>query len=210
MSVFVFEGAKFPFTSERTVEYPWEKQHLVSPPARVLDVGIGHSAILALRKGLETFVIDIVEEWILSNAKTEGLKGSVQDIRQTSFPDGFFDQVIFISTLEHVGMNWYYNRWLDVDGGDLMAMRETRRILKDGGSVLITVPYEPKYATYQALRVYDDDRLRKVSEGFRVTVEDFFVLEGDRWLTTSRERACQVGCPDGYVYAIICFEVRKA
>ena len=89
---FEFWGAKIPWHSERTVEYPWIEEHLVPPPARVLDVGCGYSPLprLLVEKGYDAYGIDINPDWI---PKVEGFKASGQDIRRTSFPDEFFDAI---------------------------------------------------------------------------------------------------------------------
>jgi len=202
---FVFYGQQIPWHSERTVECPWVEAHLVSPPAKVLDAGCGYSPLprLLVEKGYDAYGIDINEDWI---PKVEGFKASDQDIRRTSFPDGFFDQILLVSTLEHVGMDWYYNEWLDVQNGDLEAMREVKRILKRGGSVLVTVPYG-SFKAYQALRVYDDERIKMLLDGFRLKASDFFIREHGRWREAYRDEAKRIGCPrESEISAIICFK----
>jgi SAM-dependent methyltransferase len=209
MVSFMFWGAEIPWNSERTVEYPWVEAHLVPPPARVLDVGCGYSPLprFLVEKGYDAYGIDINEEWI---PRVEGFKASGQDIRRTSFPDGFFDQVLLVSTLEHVGMDWYYNEWLDIDRGDFKAMGEVHRVLKYGGSVLVTVPYGDGFKAYRALRVYDDERIKALLEGFRLESSDFFVREGGklgRWRKADRKEAIKVDCPsEDEISAITCFE----
>jgi len=210
---FVFWGSEIPWHSERTVEYPWVEAHLEPPPAKVLDVGCGYSPLpkLLVEKGYDAYGIDINEDWI---PKVEGFKASGQDIRYTSFQNGFFDQVLLVSTLEHVGMDWYYNEWLDIENGDLEAMREVKRILKRGGLVLVTVPYGNVFKTFRALRVYDDQRVESLLEGFTLKSSDFFVREGGklgRWRRAHRHEAAEVNCPsEDQISAIICFKAVKA
>jgi SAM-dependent methyltransferase len=193
----------------RTVEYPWVEAHLVSPPARVLDVGCGYSPLpkLLVEKGYDAYGIDINEDWI---PRVEGFKGSGQDIRRTNFPEEFFDQILFVSTLEHVGLDWYYNKWLDVENGDFQAMRETRRILKREGLVIVTVPYGGSFKAYRSLRVYNDERIEVLMEGFRLKSSDFFIREGERWRRADRDEAVKVNCPsENEISAIICLEAVK-
>jgi SAM-dependent methyltransferase len=54
----------------------------------------------------------------------------VQDGRELSYADEFFDRVFSISVLEHIP-----------DDGDSAAMREIGRVLKPGGRVTLTVPF---------------------------------------------------------------------
>ena len=58
------------------------------------------------------------------------------------FPDTSFDQVLLVSTLEHIGAD---NEVYGVEGepddaGRSAALRELRRILRPSGSLLVTVP----------------------------------------------------------------------
>ena len=64
------------------------------------------------------------------------------DVRRLPFPDGRFDQVLLVSTLEHVGAD---NERYGLDGaadpgGIHAALRELRRVLAADGSLLVTVP----------------------------------------------------------------------
>jgi len=181
----------------------------VPPPAKVLDVGCGYSPLpkMLVEKGYDAYGIDINEDWI---PKVEGFKASGEDIRSTSFPNGFFDQILVVSTLEHVGMDWYYNEWLDIENGDFHTMREIKRILKRGGSVLVTVPYGNVFKTFRALRVYDDQRVEALLEGFSLKSSDFFIKELGRWRKSYRDEAVKIDCPsESEISAIICFEAVK-
>lgn len=191
-----------PPKDERTVVYPWALKHLKPPPSKVLDVGCS-SIIPEVLVGLgyEVYGIDINEQWL---PKIEGFRGSCQDIRRTTFPNKFFDQVTNISTLEHVGMDWYYNKWLDVEQGDFEAMKETGRILKTGGHLLLTIPYGSEYKPYQALRVYDDKRISRLLEGFETTSIEYFIDENGEWKIANKQEALKIGCPQGYVHATVC------
>lgn len=51
-----------------------------------------------------------------------------EDIQKMSFSDGYFDAVICIQVLEHVE-------------NPLLAAKEIIRVLKPGGSLLVTVPF---------------------------------------------------------------------
>jgi len=126
-------------SDERVVEIPWVLSRL-RPAGRVLEVGYAFAepAYLAglLRAGVELVGAD------LAAREVEGMETVTADVRELPFPDRSFDQVLLVSTLEHVGAdNTVYGLAAERDGGArLAALRELRRVLRRDGSLLVTVP----------------------------------------------------------------------
>ena len=126
-------------TDERVVEIPWVLSR-VRPSGRVLEVGYAFAepAYLAglLRAGLELVGAD------LATREVEGMEGVEADVRELPFSDRSFDQVLLVSTLEHVGAdNTVYGLAAESDrGARVEALRELRRVLRRDGSLLVTVP----------------------------------------------------------------------
>jgi SAM-dependent methyltransferase len=87
----------------------------------------------------------------------------VGDITRTGFADGSFDLIWCISALEHFGMDnsTYTENFRKENDMDLQAVVEMIRLLRPGGSLLITVPYG-KYEDHGWLRNYDDDSWARV------------------------------------------------
>ena len=89
-----------PGTDERVVEIPWVLSRLVAE-GRVLEVGYAFAepAYLAglLRAGVELVGVDLAERDV------DGMERVTADVRSLPFADGSFDQVLLVSTLEHVG-----------------------------------------------------------------------------------------------------------
>jgi len=54
-----------------------------------------------------------------------------RDVRGTGLPSNFFDAVVVVSTMEHIGLPVYGQVGFDVDG-DVETIEELRRILKPG------------------------------------------------------------------------------
>jgi SAM-dependent methyltransferase len=128
-----------PDTDERVIEIPWVLARLAT--GRVLEVGHAHAelaylaALVAEQPG-ELVGVDLAE------ADISGMDTVCADVRELPFDDRSFDQVLLVSTLEHVGAdNSVYGLDLEVDTpGPLTALRELRRVLHPRGSLIVTVP----------------------------------------------------------------------
>lgn len=126
-------------TDERVVEIPWVLSR-VRTSGRVLEVGYAFAepAYVAalLRSGIELVGVD------LAARDVEGMETVEADVRALPFPDRSFDQVLLVSTLEHVGAdNTVYGLEAERDeSARLGALRELSRVLRRDGSLLVTVP----------------------------------------------------------------------
>jgi len=126
-------------TDERVVEIPWVLSRLHAG-GRVLEVGyaFAEAAYLAglLRAGVELVGAD------LAARDVDGMETVEADVRGLPFPDHSFEQVLLVSTLEHIGAdNTVYGLVVESDGvARLAALRELRRVLQRDGSLLVTVP----------------------------------------------------------------------
>lgn len=174
-------------TSERLVEYEFVARNLVSSKkqAAILDIGSGSSllakAIGELGKGKwQVFRIDIAK----SNCDAR------MDARMTGFRKEVFSQVICISTIEHIGIG--INSGDDDEDGDLKTVKEILRILKKGGSAIISVPYgKIKKLNY---RVYDRHALSRLvavdNEEFSVAAKkEFYCYDAGKWKWCSQSTA---------------------
>ncbi len=128
-----------PDTDERVIEIPWVLARLRS--GRVLEVGYAH-AEPAYIAALVAASVDELVGVDLAETEVPGMETVVGDARELPFPDASFDQVLLVSTLEHIGAdNAVYGVADAIDEtGRGRALRELRRILRPGGSMLVTVP----------------------------------------------------------------------
>ena len=188
---------------ERTVEYPfvWRKLH---PPEAgwktILDVGCCESGIIEVLASLDyvAFGIDI-RCWSKISKREPRFIFVKGDIRDTYFPDGFFDQITCISTVEHIGLNAYDNLWID-DGGDHKAMSEMHRILRDGGNLLLTVPFGNHFNDYW-VRYYKSSTLRALLKGFKDVKTEFWMSppqpDFGKWKQCTEAEAMKQGIEKG-------------
>jgi len=137
-----------PVSYWRSVEFAYVWRQLTqSAGARILDVGSPKdlAAMLARHRGYEVVATDILPDAILLShrfAAAQGLEGQgpgrvyseLQDGRALTYPDSSFDAAYSISVLEHIP-----------DGGDSAAIRELIRVVRPGGVVVVTVPYDRGY-----------------------------------------------------------------
>ena len=128
-----------PGTDERVIEIPWVLSRLVAS-GRVLEVGYAFAEPLylagLLRTGLDVVGVDLAERDV------EGMERLVADVRSLPLPDASVDQVLLVSTLEHVGAdNTGYGLDAEPDSSSRVdALREVGRVVRPGGHVLVTVP----------------------------------------------------------------------
>jgi SAM-dependent methyltransferase len=146
-------------TGERPLEYlfVWTTLAALSPtmPAdrsrvRVLDVGGAESRLAKTlaELGFDVTVIDILD---VDHGKAKFVKANILEYE---FPEEYFDVIIAISTVEHVGLPAYGQKVLDPNG-DIKAMGKLYRWLKRGGYAIVTVPYGRPHHPPDFERTYD-------------------------------------------------------
>src|SRR5260370_1916346 len=91
------------------------------------------------------------------HARAQGLSGDgtgrvtseVQDGRALTYADDTFDAAYSVSVLEHIP-----------DDGDTAALRELVRVVKPGGLVVVTVPFDLEYReTFVDESVYEREQI---------------------------------------------------
>lgn len=176
--------------TERIFERGFLFMNLADVPigSKILDVGCCWSSVsLELCcLGYKVWGIDI-DDYPFYHPNFTFLKSSICN---TELPDNFFDVVIAISTIEHIGLGHYGDSTQDTDH---KAVNEIRRILKPDGKFILTLPYGKKTKT-KVFRVYDKEALEKLLEGFEVLKAQYFVNHKDvYWELSNEEIVSQCG-----------------
>lgn len=134
--------------------------------ARVLEIGCAEAdwmtPMLAERPDIQITGID----W---RAKEDRPGTVIQgDVLTYDFPDGFFNVIVGISSLEHIGLGHYDHDPIDRDG-DIHCFQRMHRWLAPGGWIYFDVPFGDHYRVDgTACRIYDLPAIesRLLSAGF--------------------------------------------
>lgn len=196
-------------TDERVIEIPWVLARLRA--GRLLEIGYAFAEpayLAALLVEAPGAVVGVD----LASAEVPGLETVRADVRELPFEAASFDQVLLVSTLEHVGADTtVYGLEAEPDAdGRLRALRELRRVLRPDGSLLVTVPLgEPgDHGWFRQDDVRGWTRLY-ARAGFFVEEQEAYELGEDGW------RAAPTFDPAGVRYgergpaasAVLCTEL---
>ncbi len=195
----------------RCAEFPIALRQLeLKELMKILDVGSPQWFSLFLAKRfpkIEFFYINILEneiscfQEIAEKLGIDNIRYLREDVREMSFSSSFFDGIVSISVLEHVAPE---------KEGDLLALKEMRRVLKPSGKITFSVPVkeepriiylrEPVYERENKgknffAREYSYEELKELigTAGFDLKKAEFIVEERglfslDHW-TWGRGRA---------------------
>jgi SAM-dependent methyltransferase len=98
--------------------------------SRILDIGCGTGEMVAklTERGYEAWGVDLAEPMIAyASRRYPSVRFRVGDIEKIPFDDSMFDAVVCLGVIEYL-----------VD--DDQALKEMRRVLKPGGSAIISTP----------------------------------------------------------------------
>ncbi len=187
---------------ERVIEYPWMFAQGLG--GRVLDAGstFNHQHIVER-------ALPLVDELTITTLAPEGhafVERAVSyvfaDLRALPFRDGWFDTVVSLSTLEHVGMdNAFYGVGdapaPDPDAAVAHAARELRRITRPGGRILLSVPYGRR-EDHGWFRQFDADSLSRLIAAFEAASHtvSLFAHAPSGWQRCSAEAAADLAYRD--------------
>lgn len=201
---------------DRDIEWSWVVAHLPQGPGEALDFGNGGASLglVAAMEGHKVTAVDLLP--VAFPYRHPGLSLLQGDVLGLPFEEARFDLVINCSTVEHVGLAGRYGVTVDAGDGDLLAMARLRSLMKPGAIMLLTVPVGIDAVFAPMCRVYGEQRLPRLLDGFEVDVDEFWVKDFDnRWITTDRAKA--LSC-EGYAgstnplenfYGLGCFRLLR-
>jgi SAM-dependent methyltransferase len=183
---------------ERVVEYPWLFSRDLG--GRVLDAG----SVTNHRHILERLLLTVDDLTIATLApeplafNSMGVSYLYADLRELPLRDNWYDQVICLSTLEHVGMdNTLYGGHArpDADPAEAAAraFRELLRVVRPGGRIHLSVPFG-RHEDHGWFRQFAREDVDSLFEGAGVgRREEAVFLHSERgWRRLAAARAADV------------------
>lgn len=152
--------------NERIVEQPFVYGALADLPtgSRIADVG-GAESLVGLSLASSGHLVTVVEPagYPYEHPNLTVVRQTLDDFQ----PAAPFDAVVLLSAIEHFGLGAYTDNGELDDDADLNAMKRVRDLLVPGGRVVLTTPFGPA-AVDELERTYDEERLRRLFEGFEI------------------------------------------
>lgn len=165
--------------NERIIELPYAlfaASHLPAG-ARVLDVGAAEStfALSVASLGLDVTALDL-RPYPFAHPRVTSVIARMEEWE----PEGAYDAIFAISTLEHFGLGAYGESATTDPDADVAAVRRFAQWLSPTGRLVFSAPYGAASATPRQ-RSYDEHRLARLLSGWDVLERRVF-LRRDRIL----------------------------
>jgi len=208
--------------TERVIEIPWALSKYNGGP-RVLEVGCSFaSENPEYIQGLRALNIPELHGIDVSSVDAPHFIKKTADIRASGYEPEFFDFILCVSTLEHVGKDntRYYQPVAELPADrqsasrpDAAALVEMFRILNPGGKLILTVPFG-KLVDYGWFTQYDSQGIGTLFQSIpsaRINAE-YFKYTQNGWIPSAAAELAETGYGDNGAPAaagLACFEIAK-
>jgi hypothetical protein len=173
---------------DRIVEWSFVVARLRDGPAVTLDFGADTAflSLAAAQRGHHVVALDRLPD--PRDFRHERVEYVQADILDRPLGDRRFDQIVNCSSIEHVGLAGRYGSGERPDG-DLEAMAILRNLLADGGTMILTIPVGRDLVCAPAHRIYGNERLPRLLDGYNVDEAQFWHKDAGLWQQTDSESA---------------------
>jgi uncharacterized protein DUF268 len=181
-------GGEPSLRGDRSVEWSFCFARLAEGPGTTLDFGadIGLLSLAAAQRGHDVVALDRLPSAL--EYAHEGVKPLQADILDRPLEGQRFDQILNCSSIEHVGLAGRYDSTSRPDG-DLDAMAILRERLAGDGHMILTIPVGRDLVCAPQHRIYGQDRLPRLLDGYTATEEQYWHKPSAAWKQTDRETA---------------------
>jgi SAM-dependent methyltransferase len=187
---------------ERVVELPWAVSQLSKEQTRLLDAGssLNHDFLLdhiKIKSKDLTICTFHPENY---SRLSQRISYVFADLRDLPFKDNWFDEVVSISTIEHIDMDnsmYGYEQVSSVSSHEksyeyLTAMAELVRVLKSTGCLLVSFPFG-RFENHSFFQQFDQEMVSRIEDYLmpkgKLTIQ-YFLYSTSGWNEASSE-ACQ-------------------
>ena len=182
-TLFTRQGGKMasPIFNERGIEFPW----LLKNVKKGKTIDIGSYDALYIRYlyhfvGEEKIVrVDLPDRAIEPDNYSIVINKDIREL--TTDEIGTFENVILLSTLEHMGVAKYGKDTLPQNPFSIQyeIYLHCWQFVSPTGRMLLTLPFG-KYTHGGWIIVYDAGMVDKLKEGFKVISEDYFMIASEK------------------------------
>lgn len=182
--------------SERVVEVPFILSNMPEPPAKVLDVGCCDSDLVMVfnKLGFDAWGIDCRKGPNFGDPAFY-FQGDARDL---PYGDEAFDVVTCVSALEHFGFpENHYDSDKEFDPtAQKQAVDEMIRVLRIGGTMLLTLPYgkgAEGYGWEKWVKFYDWQSIVDLFEGTGMMPKklSFSIRRNGKWREATEKEAAE-------------------
>jgi len=177
---------------ERDIEYSWVVTNTPDGRGLALDFGSGPSwmGLQAARKGWEVIAVDLEKEkFFFHHPRFKFIQGNIFNL---NFPNNYFDFIINCSSIEHAGLPGRYGIKEYQKNADLEIMRLMKKILKPEKTMVLTIPLGKDKTFIPFYRVYGQERLPLLLNGWKVLKEEYWVKrDSNQWISVNKKTALQ-------------------
>lgn len=175
---------------ERIIEYPWLFSRLDETYQIVLDAGsvLNYDYLLHIKplSSKRLFISTLAPE--RRNYVHKGVSYVFEDLRNSCFRDEYFDAIVSLSTIEHIGLDNTLHYTNDADKkeanpqGFLAAIQEYYRMLRSGGKLYLSFPFG-RHRVHSWYQVFDQAMVNSILDifdpvGYHV---NYFYYHSDGW-----------------------------
>lgn len=202
---------RLPCLYDKTAATAFDRHYIYHPAwaARVLSITkpkehVDISSTLAFCTIVSAFIPIKFYDYRPAALTLNGLVSEHADLTALPFESGSVLSLSCMHTVEHVGLGRYGDP-LDPDG-DLKAIRELRRVLAPGGTLLFVVPIGKPKLMFNAHRIYSYEQILGYFPGLKLA--EFALVPDDPKAGGLLENASKE-LADAQSYGCGCFWFRK-